>query len=1009
MNVSISWKHNILLFICFSLFSLAHHSVASEYHLESPAEWVNNTPTPAVESIPTDQISNGIYYRLVERQIRVTDTDKASYSRWVEMIVNQSGVEQSSQINIDFDPRYERIVMHGVSIIRNGQIIDKLKTAKISVFNRESDLKKQIYNGEQTLNILIDDIQVGDTIDYHFTREGQNPVYEGLFSYRAYLNWSVPVHDQIERVLWGKSVPLYVNKMQIDVPVETKQVGKFTEYSIHVSQTPTLQVSDDTPSWYDPYGIVYFSEMSSWKGVVDWAKTLYAFDNKLPDVLAIANQIDQSESTTEGKVAAALRYVQSEIRYVGLEMGLNSHLPIPPDKTMQLKYGDCKGKTLLLMAILDAMGIQSAPALVHTKKTKRLKDIPPVVNTFDHVITLVEVMGKRFWLDPTRSYQAGTLYDIYQPDYGYALVLKDGEKELTKMQPENGDNSVFVEEHYFIPSKVSEQVPFQVKNRFTGYEASIVKRNVNEQGLQGVTDSYLDHYQGIFDNLTLEKNVAFQDFDERGQIKLNEFYSIKDFWEPEEEGFTAYLYPYDTRGAIPKIENTNRNAPFPLTYPKKVSNKFVITFAEQGWDFKNQKKEIFNEFFHYTFEQVFNDKELIVTFTYEALTDHVPADKAAFFMEERQKVMDNAFVGMQKFGSGEEESTSETVVAPQSSDGEDLETWVLIALGFLAFYLLAILFVLISWRRESRRRPQFENAQYFPVSLSKFLILSIATFGLYDCYWMYRNWAYIKKRDALNVMPIVRGIFDVFWFLPLFDQLKKDSIKEYGKNKVLATGFAIVIGIAILVITCLSAWGKVREADFLLLFLPVLLVPLVSYINHVNGDDSEALAYNSKWHIKHFVLVLLFLPMMSYEALVKAGVAPDTRVVTQDDIASWDLAYLYRKNVIPSNEEIHYFYSDAFISVQDDGNGFTNNRVFSYWKDENNKLAFETATFNEIKDIQVKFAKSFTENTVITIKKLDDSWFTLFVTSEQKDDRKFVKHLKQQWRSQKNKVNDKAD
>jgi len=120
------------------------------------------------------------------------------------------------------------------------------------------------------------------------------------------------------------------------------------------------------------------------------------------------------------QIVAALKYAQENIRYVGLEMGSNSHLPTAPEETLKLKYGDCKDKASLLIAILAALEIEAFPALVDTEYTKLLKDRPPAANLFNHVIVSLNYQGKQMWLDPTLINQTGSLTNLYQADYGYA-------------------------------------------------------------------------------------------------------------------------------------------------------------------------------------------------------------------------------------------------------------------------------------------------------------------------------------------------------------------------------------------------------------------------------------------------------------------------------------------------------------------------------------------------------------------------------------------------------------
>ena len=63
----------------------------------------------------------------------------------------------------------------------------------------------------------------------------------------------------------------------------------------------------------------------------------------------------------------ALQFVQNKIRYVSLSFGSNAYHPHHPDEVLQNRYGDCKDKSLLLLSLLRAAGIQAWPALVFLK------------------------------------------------------------------------------------------------------------------------------------------------------------------------------------------------------------------------------------------------------------------------------------------------------------------------------------------------------------------------------------------------------------------------------------------------------------------------------------------------------------------------------------------------------------------------------------------------------------------------------------------------------------------
>ncbi|MFB1000528.1 MAG: hypothetical protein QMC13_09940, partial [Colwellia sp.] len=93
-----------------------------------------------------------------------------------------------------------------------------------------------------------------------------------------------------------------------------------------MNNTETLSIASEVPGWYDPYGSVSFSESKNWEEVVDWAETLYQPSKLHNSIVELANEIKLKSTNQAEQITSALKYTQDNIRYVGLEMGVNSHL-----------------------------------------------------------------------------------------------------------------------------------------------------------------------------------------------------------------------------------------------------------------------------------------------------------------------------------------------------------------------------------------------------------------------------------------------------------------------------------------------------------------------------------------------------------------------------------------------------------------------------------------------------------------------------------------------------------
>ena len=170
------------------------------------------------------------------------------------------------------------------------------------------------------------------------------------------------------------------------------------------------------------------------KEVNDWAMQLFPFTNNLSQVLQKkADDIRTKFISPEKRILAALRFVQDDVRYMGIEMGENSHKPHPPEKVIVQRFGDCKDKSYLLCTLLRALGIEASPVLINSGYKKIISNWLPAATAFDHVTVKVKLNDNSFFFDPTIPYQRGSIADISYPDHQCGLAISDSTTDLTNI------------------------------------------------------------------------------------------------------------------------------------------------------------------------------------------------------------------------------------------------------------------------------------------------------------------------------------------------------------------------------------------------------------------------------------------------------------------------------------------------------------------------------------------------------------------------------------------------
>jgi hypothetical protein len=102
---------------------------------------------------------------------------------------------------------------------------------------------------------------------------------------------------------------------------------------------------------------------------------------------------------------------------------------------------------------------------------------------------------------------------------------------------------------------------------------------------------------------------------------------------------------------------------------------------------------------------------------------------------------------------------------------------------------------------EERRTTSLgRSAQFHHVSTTTLAALQIVTFGLYAVIWFYRHWAVQKRARRLNISPVARGIFAIFFVHRLFkviDQTARATgVSTRWKHRSQATLYVLLVLVA---------------------------------------------------------------------------------------------------------------------------------------------------------------------------------------------------------------------
>jgi hypothetical protein len=164
------------------------------------------------------------------------------------------------------------------------------------------------------------------------------------------------------------------------------------------------------------------------------------------------------------------RYLQENMRYVSIQLGIGGYRPMPAQSVHEFKYGDCKALSNYMKAILNVAGISSRYIIINAGKNALSPDPSDARNVFNHAILAVPFEKDTLFLECTsKDVSAG-----YQGSFTgnrLALLVNGEESGLVKTTHYNHtDNEIFNRFDIQIKKDLPAQINHQQKLKGIGTE-----------------------------------------------------------------------------------------------------------------------------------------------------------------------------------------------------------------------------------------------------------------------------------------------------------------------------------------------------------------------------------------------------------------------------------------------------------------------------------------------------------------------------------------------------------
>ena len=343
------------------------------------------------------------------------------------------------------------------------------------------------------------------------------------------------------------------------------------------------------------------------------------------------------------KLTAALRAVQEEVRYFGVEMGENTHRPTLPGETWRRRYGDCKDKTYLLVTLLDRLGIQAVPALVSVDRGRAIDDFVPGASLFDHVIARAQIGGDVIWVDPTMTHQGGDPRDSDLSLYGMALPVVAGGDRLQAIEPTRPLNAGIQTVERFVPDAEGRSVGLTIETTYQGRSADFARRSIAGQRAEDWSRQYADYYRKRFGDVDVVALPVRQDDLAANTLKVTENYLLKAPFESEGSNVRVLdVYGEALSGVSVLPPTIARSGPLDFAPKGKYRHEIEISVPEH-WKATFGRERLTYKSLAFAYERDVDVKDRTVNVLYEMDVgqSEVAPDEVADHLGELRKLRDS--------------------------------------------------------------------------------------------------------------------------------------------------------------------------------------------------------------------------------------------------------------------------------------------------------------------------------------------------------------------------------
>lgn len=380
-------------------------------------------------------------------------------------ICNAAGREKFSDFRVRYDKNLHKVTVNWA------------KTVKADLTS--IDVKQDAINDVTPIEIYGADIYA-NILHKVLSFSAVVPGVTLAINYKKESNLAEDIHLS-DMIYFQTDEPILYKKLKISIPSEKKIkykiIGMESDFKIErqdeeniylleASDSSQIKPEEFMPPLSEIASRVVFSTYENWEHASEkFSRSFYKAIEPTEEIKKFAEQLIKECRRKDEKLEKIFLYVARNIRNVPLKLGVAGYECHPAKIVLENRYGDWRDKSVLLVSLLKAVGIEAYPAMVNSKKSPLVEEVPSL-KQFDMILVAIpRENGSYFFLNP---FADSSLFGyFYYGRNAEALIIKPKAVEFKKVVCPEDVESIALNE---IEAEIEEkgQIKGKVRSRLSG-------------------------------------------------------------------------------------------------------------------------------------------------------------------------------------------------------------------------------------------------------------------------------------------------------------------------------------------------------------------------------------------------------------------------------------------------------------------------------------------------------------------------------------------------------------